>query len=216
MSSGWGSAGGEVTQATTIVLLRHGVTEATERRLFSGTGGADLPLTEVGASQAAASARWIRERFEPEVLLTSPLLRTRQTAQAVAQATGLDVGEAPGFAEVNFGEWDGFSFAEIGERWPIERDQWLASQDVAPPGGESFANAHERVMAALREVVRDHAGRTVVIATHVSPIKLIVKDILRAAPDALYLMELSPASVTHLVSWQPGGGTSLRGFNIVP
>ncbi len=101
---------------------------------FSGRGGFDAPLIELGELQAAALAREVAARGGFDRIVASPLLRTRQTAAVVAEAIGLPVEVEDGFAECAFGDWDGRTFAEVRDRWPVELEEWLASTDGRPTG----------------------------------------------------------------------------------
>ena len=106
--------------------------------------------------------------------------RTRETAAVVANELGLDVDLEAGLAEASFGEWDGFTFAEIMERWPNELSDWLGSTAVAPPGGEPFDEVYERVTAAADRLLEAYAGKTIVAVSHVTPIKMMVRRALDA------------------------------------
>lgn len=210
---GWrGSMHGD---PTTVILLRHGVTAHTQRKLFSGTGGEDPPLVDEGVEQARRAAAWIAERGGADAIVASPLLRTRQTAAQVAERLGKPVDIEEGFAEAGFGDWDGFSFAEVMKRWPAEMDSWLSSTAVPPPGGESFDDVAKRVEAARDRLVQTYAGRTVVVVSHVTPIKLMVRLALGSDMSVIHRMELSPASVTT-IAWWPDGTPSLRNFSVTP
>lgn len=200
---------------TTLILLRHGVTEHTVRKLFCGSGGKDPELNADGHAQAARAAAWIDELGGVDAVIASPLARTRQTGAAVADRLGLELELHPGFAEAAFGAWDGFGFAEIAEKWPAELEAWLASSAVAPPGGESFDVVDARVQAALDDLLRDRAGQTVVVASHVTPIKLMIRRALDAPMQSIYRMELAPASIST-ISWWPDGNASMRNFSLVP
>lgn len=210
--TGWTSSAGE---PTTLILLRHGVTEATQRKAFSGSSGTDPALTETGQQQAIRAAEWIAGHGGADVIVTSPLQRTRQTAAAVADVLQLPVDVEPGLIETSFGDWDGYTFAEIQERWPTEMTDWLASTAVAPPGGEAFDAVDQRVAAARDGILKAYPGKRVVAVSHVTPIKLLMRQALGAPISVIYKMELAPASITT-ISWWPDGNASLRGFNIVP
>jgi broad specificity phosphatase PhoE/ribonuclease HI len=212
-AAGWGPASGT---ATTFVMLRHGVTASTERKAFSGSGGtADPELTETGREQARRAAEWLAEQATIDAIVASPMLRTRETAAAVADVLGLPVEIDEGLIETAFGDWDGHTFAEIQQRWGDEVTAWLADSSVAPPGGESMDAVFERVSAARERLVSAHAGRTVLAVSHVTPIKMLVRLALGAPMTSIYKMELSPASITT-VQWWPDGPSSMRNFNIVP
>src|SRR5690606_6193167 len=117
--------------------VRHGATERTAQRRYSGRG--DVPLSEQGRAQAAAVAARVAQ-VAPEVaaVSTSPLSRGVATAEAIAAAVNAPVLPEPDLIECDFGEWEGRTFAEVRERWPKEHAAWLASTSVAPPGGEAF------------------------------------------------------------------------------
>lgn len=211
-ATGWGGTSGK---PTTMILLRHGVTAATERKVFSGSGGSDPALTPLGHEQALRAGAWIRDHGGADVVLSSPLQRTRQTAAAVADALGIAVDVEPGLVETSFGDWDGYTFAEIQERWPTEMRDWLASTAVGPPGGESFDVVDQRVAAARDQILRTYGGKTIVAVSHVTPIKLLARLAIGAPIASIYKMELAPASITT-IAWWPDGNASLRNFNIVP
>lgn len=204
---GWADLG----SPTVTVLARHGATEWSLEKRFSGRGGVDMPLAEVGIAQAKAMATEVARRSEVTRIIASPLLRTRQTADIVAAATGLAVEVEEGFAECGFGEWDGHTFAQVKERWPEELTQWLGSLDVAPPGGESFAQCRERVVDARDRVVAQYAGERLLIVAHVSPIKILVGLAIDAPLHSVYRMELPPCSLSSL-AWFPDGNASMFSF----
>ena len=117
-----------------------------------------------------------------------------------------------GFRECGFGEWEGATLTEVRLRWAAELTAWLADTSVAPPGGESLDDVRRRVRRARDELVAEHQGQTVLVVTHVTPVKLLVREALGAPMAALFRMELAPATLTQ-VEWYPGGQASLRRFN---
>jgi broad specificity phosphatase PhoE len=194
---------------TVTALLRHGQTPMSVQKRYAGR--TDAPLTEVGVQQAAAAAKRLASA-DLGVIVTSPLLRTVQTAQAVAAVTGAAVVMDDGFRETDFGAWEGLTFAEVRERWPAEISAWLADPEVAPPGGESFTDVSARVTAALDRVLAARAGQTVLIVSHVTPIKMLVTAALLAPPAALYRMHLDVAALCE-IDWYADGPAVLRSFN---
>jgi probable phosphoglycerate mutase len=202
----WRPAQGE---PTVTALLRHGQTPMSVQKRYAGR--TDAPLTEVGVQQAAAAAKRLASAGLA-VIVTSPLLRTVQTAQAVAAVTGATVVTDDGFRETDFGAWEGLTFAEVRERWPAEMSAWLADPEVAPPGGESFTDVSARVTAALDRVLAARAGQTVLIVSHVTPIKMLVTAALLAPPAALYRMHLDVAALSE-IDWYADGPAVLRSFN---
>ncbi|MFC4536624.1 bifunctional RNase H/acid phosphatase [Sphaerisporangium dianthi] len=206
--SGWM---GPARAATTFLLLRHGETPYSVERRFSGTG--DPELTSKGVAQAeAAAARLSRPPYELDVIVSSPLRRAQGTAGAVATRTGLKVTVDDGLREVDFGEWEGHTFTEIQRRWPAELAAWLADPSVAPPGGESFDQAALRVQAAKERLLLDHKGKNVLVVSHVTPIKLLLRFALLAPPAALYRMHLDVASLST-VDHFPDGPELVRSLN---
>ena len=196
---------------TTMYLLRHGVTQSTVEKRFCGLRGADPELTPAGVEQARAAATALRSRGIA-VVVSSPLRRARQTAEEVAVALGLPVEVEERIVECAFGDWDGHTLDEVQDRWPDEARTWLADLSAAPPGGESFVDVHRRVVAAREDLVTRCAGRTVLVVSHVTPIKMMLVDALAAPLPTTQRMELAPASLAEL-HWYPGGMASLRRFN---
>jgi ribonuclease H / adenosylcobalamin/alpha-ribazole phosphatase len=209
---GWNGGLGE---PTTLVLVRHGATSLSLEKRFSGTGGQDLPLDEVGVAQAHSVAEWVRGHGGIEALVTSPLRRCRETAAHIGEVVGLEPQVVDSLRETSFGDWDGHTFAEVQEKWPAELDAWLSSTSVAPPGGESFDAVARRVRRARDRLIAEYPGQTVAAVTHVTPIKMLVQTALGAPLGAIYRMELSEGSVTT-ISWFPEGQASMRSFNLVP
>jgi probable phosphoglycerate mutase len=201
---------------TTLVLMRHGETDHTREKRFSGRGGADPGLNADGKAQARAVADWLAPLAEEiDAVVTSPLRRTRETAQIIGERLGHEVLEEEGLSEAAFGTWDGLTFREVEQKYPDDLDAWLGSLDVAPGGGESFAEMDRRVRRARDRLIAAYPGKAVLAVSHVTPIKLLVKMALDAPLDAVYRMELAPASVT-VISWFDDGTASMRMFNARP
>ncbi|MCW2622095.1 MAG: hypothetical protein JWL64_1697 [Frankiales bacterium] len=204
--SGWQDEPGT---ATTTLLLRHGQTALSVEKRFSGTG--DPELTAVGLGQAAAAAERLRTAGA-DLIVSSPLRRARQTAEAVAKATGLELVVEEGFRETDFGDWEGYTFGEVRARWPEQMQAWLGSTAVAPPFGESFDATAVRVRQARDRVLASYGGRTVVVVSHVTPIKTLVRFALDAPPTALYRMHLDLACLST-IAWFSDGPAVLRSLN---
>ncbi|MDA0634964.1 bifunctional RNase H/acid phosphatase [Nonomuraea sp. MCN248] len=197
--------------ATSLVLLRHGETPLSAERRFSGLG--DPELTADGLAQAAAAAtRLSRDPYRLDAVVTSPLTRARQTAEAVAQRAGLPVETDEDLRETDFGAWEGHTFTEIQRRWPAELAAWLADPDVAPPGGESFTAVADRVTRARGRLLDRYEGRTVLLVSHVTPIKTLLRLALDAPPTALYRMHLDLACLS-LIEHYADGNTVVKSFN---
>jgi broad specificity phosphatase PhoE/ribonuclease HI len=201
---------------TTLILVRHGETVHTTEKRFSGRGGADPGLNSDGQAQVRAVADWLAPLAdEIDAMVSSPLRRTRETAEILAARLEKRFDVEDGLAEAAFGTWDGLTFREVQQQFPDDLDAWLGSTDIAPGGGESFADIDTRVRRTRDRLLAAHPGMAVLAVTHVTPIKLMVKMALGAPLDAVYRMELAPASVT-VISWFEDGNASLRMFNARP
>jgi probable phosphoglycerate mutase len=210
-SPGWGPP--DMGAPATFVLLRHGETPLTPQKRFSGSGGSDPALSAVGREQAEKVAESLARRGTIEAIVASPLARTRETAGIVAARLGLEVTVEEGLRETDFGAWEGLTFGEVRDRHPADLDAWLASPDAEPTGGgESFAATGARIAATRDKLVAAYAGRTVLLVSHVTPIKTFLRLALGAPPESLFRMELSAAS-RSAVAYYADGGASVRLFN---
>jgi probable phosphoglycerate mutase len=217
---GWSPPGGPVT---TLVLVRHGATVHTAAKRFSGgLGGSNPGLSDEGRAQVREVADWLAPLGASiEAVITSPVRRTVESAQILAERLELPLVEEPGLAEMEFGAWDGMTFAEVQDRWPEDLAKWLGSVDIAAGGGETFREVEDRVLASLARVLSRYAGRTVLVVSHVTPIKTLVAHAVEAPLTSLFRMELSTASVSvvSFVDSDSDGDTvrgSMRLYNAQP
>jgi ribonuclease H / adenosylcobalamin/alpha-ribazole phosphatase len=217
---GWGPPG---AKPTTFILVRHGVTDHTSGKRFSGgLASKNPPLNDEGREQARATGEWLAPLAGTfDALVSSPVLRTRQTAEILAEFFDLEIEEEPGIAEMEFGTWDGMSFTEVHEKHPDEISSWLGDLESAPHGGESFRAVEKRVLEGRDRMMAAYAGKTAVVVSHVTPIKTLVADALGAPLEAVYRMELAPASVSVISYFRVGPDqdipmANLRLFNARP
>jgi broad specificity phosphatase PhoE len=201
---------GQTGTPTRLLLLRHGQTELSVERRYSGHG--DPELTPLGHAQAAGAAARLARVPDVAAVLTSPLQRARQTAALVAEATGAPLHVRERLIETDFGAWEGLTFAEARARDPQLHAEWLGSEEVAPPGGESFATVGRRIEAERAELVNEYPGATLVLVTHVTPIKMLLRDALQGGPGVLYRLHLDLAALS-IVDFYPDGGASVRLVN---
>ncbi|GJF28694.1 bifunctional RNase H/acid phosphatase [Kitasatospora sp. NE20-6] len=210
--AGW-AAPADLGSPTTFVLLRHGETALTPQKRFSGSSGSDPELSERGRWQAERAAEALAARGTVQAVVSSPMRRTRETAEATARRLGLEVRIEDGLRELDFGAWEGLTFAEAQEQYPEDLDAWLASAKARPTGStESLATLAQRTGVARDRIIARYAGKTVLVVSHVSPIKTLVRLALGAPPDAVYRMELSAASFCA-VQYYSDGNASLRLLN---
>ena len=204
---GWGAAQG---QPTITLLLRHGQTPLSTERRFAGIG--DIELTETGVRQAKLAGERLAARGGVGVIVSSPLRRARQTADEVAAATGAPIVTDDDLRETDFGAWEGLTFAEAQQRWPEEVTTWLSDPEAAPPGGESFATVGIRVRRALARLLDRYARDTVLVVSHVTPIKTLLAEALLAPPAALYRMYLDVGALNE-IHWFSDGPAVVRSLN---
>jgi alpha-ribazole phosphatase len=188
-----------------LVFVRHGQTEANRNGVLLGR--LDPPLNDAGREQAGVVAARVAA-LAPSRVFTSPLVRAVQTAEIVAVASGLDVSVDDRLIEVDYGEYDGVSLAELPEElvW-----KWRNDADFAPPGGESLASVGKRMGEYTSEVLDSLVAGPVVAVSHVSPIKAAVLWALGLPDLYAWRLRLDNASITRLA---PGpDGPVLLSFN---
>lgn len=204
--------GGE--KATTIYFVRHGTTDFTPNRRFSGGDGSDPSLNELGLQQAENVAREMA-KIKPDLLISSPLTRTMQTATAISKTTGLSIIEDDSWIEIGFGEWDGLTFEDVKEKYPKEAQEWLSSTAFAPPRGESYDQVAERIDPARDALVAAYPEQRICVVTHNVVIRQIVRLTLSAPSHAAFHVDIDPCSITTLSVWHRDGLRILRSFSEV-
>ncbi|OIR44911.1 bifunctional RNase H/acid phosphatase [Corynebacterium sp. NML120713] len=182
---------------TRFVLLRHGQTEHSARRVYSGQ--ANPPLTEIGQAQARRAADALAEMGHIDVIVASPQARAQQTAQACADALGIaheDIVTEEGFREVDFGDFEALSRQDAQQRYPEEFEAWQASAATAPPNGESLASLHRRVTRARLRVQERYEGKTILLVAHTTPIKSVIRQGLNVSAEVFKHLFLDLASIS--------------------
>lgn len=201
---------GNVGGPTRLLLLRHGQTDLSRQRRYSGRGNPEL--TELGRRQAADAARYLSDKGGISAVVTSPLQRAYDTAAAAADALGLAVRVDDDLIETDFGEWEGLTFPEAAERHPALHGRWLRDTSLSAPGGESFDEVAHRVQRARDRIVADHGASTVLVVSHVTPIKTLLRLALAAGPSILHRLHLDLASLS-VAEFYPDDGASVRLVN---
>ncbi|TVU55825.1 bifunctional RNase H/acid phosphatase [Corynebacterium aurimucosum] len=200
----------ECGPATRFILLRHGQTAMSAAKQYSGL--ANPELTELGKKQALAAAQALADTHI-DAVVCSPLRRCQQTAAAVVKGRDLRVETVEDLIEVDFGRWEGKTFAEADAADPELHARWLKDTSVACPGGESLRAVHRRVSAARRKLQQRYAGQTVLVVSHVNPIKSFVRQALDSGPQTPNHLFLELASVSEVEFFD--GGSTLHRFNDV-
>lgn len=204
---GWTGATGAPTR---LLLLRHGQTELSIARRYSGRG--NPVLTEEGRRQADAAARYLGVRGGVAAVVSSPLERAYDTAAAAAKSLGVDVRVDDDLIETDFGAWEGLTFTEAAQRDPELHRRWLRDTSVEPPGGESFDAVARRVSRARDRIIAEYGATTVLVVSHVTPIKTILRLALDAGEGILYRLHLDLASLS-IAEFYGDGGSSVRLVN---
>jgi broad specificity phosphatase PhoE/ribonuclease HI len=195
---------------TRLLLLRHGQTALSRQRRYSGRGNPEL--TDVGRRQAADAARYLSGKGGISAVVTSPLRRAYDTAEAAAGALGLPVQVDDDLIETDFGEWEGLTFLEAAQRQPDLHGRWLRDTSLPAPGGESFDEVAHRVQRARDRIVADHGDSTVLVVSHVTPIKTLLRLALGAGASILHRLHLDLASLS-IAEFYPDDGASVRLVN---
>ncbi|TFV79260.1 bifunctional RNase H/acid phosphatase [Blastococcus sp. CT_GayMR19] len=195
---------------TTVThLLRHGQTEHTPERRFSGRN--DLPLSRTGRAEAEAAAVRVAQ-LGIDVIVASPLRRTRETAELVAATLGVPVEFDDDLIELDFGDLEGLTAEEARAKHPLAARRFGTDVTVAAPGGESVMDVSTRVARARRRLLSRHAGKSVLVVTHMMPIKLMLTAGLDVDEDVVHRVFLEAASLCT-VTWSSDGRASVRLVN---
>ena len=195
---------------TRLLLLRHGQTELSRERRYSGRGNPDL--TDMGRRQAHDAARYLSAKGGISAVVSSPLARAFDTAKAAADALGLSVTVDDDLIETDFGEWEGLTFAEAAQRHPEIHRRWLRDTGLPAPGGESFDEVAGRVARVRDRLIAEHGDATVLVVSHVTPIKTLLRLALDGGASILYRLHLDLASLS-IAEFYPDNGASVRLVN---
>jgi probable phosphoglycerate mutase len=152
-------------------------------------------------------------KLKSDVLISSPLARTRQTAEVIARTTGLKVIFDKDWYELSFGSWDGKSIEEVKAEDADGYQDWLNSSAYRPGGGESYDEAQIRVEAAIEKVVAEYPGKKVIIVTHNGVIKSAANIAIGGPNDGVFHMDATPCSISSISIWPSDGLRALRSFN---
>lgn len=201
---------GATTAPTRLILLRHGQTPMSAARLYSGRSNPEL--SELGERQARDAATALAERGGIDLILASPLRRAQQTAAKVAERAGLDVVTHESLIEMDFGEWDGLTFDEARARNPELHEEWINDPSVTTPGGESLQKMHRRVKKLREELQQDHGGKNILVVSHLTVIKSLLRQGLDAGPQIFKRIFLDLASIS-IVEFYPEDKSSVRLVN---
>jgi broad specificity phosphatase PhoE len=188
---------------TRLLLVRHGETLA--NREYRYIGVRDDALSERGAWQAEQLAGAL-STFPVAAVYSSPLQRTYRTAIPIAARHQLEVQTVEELVEGNFGAWEGLSRAEVLARSPQDElllHAWERDPSIAPPGGESLEAVRARICALVERLAQVHVDQTIVLVSHVGPIKTLLCSALGAPLSSIFHIFLDPATIS-VVDWRQG------------
>jgi probable phosphoglycerate mutase len=168
-----------------------------------------VPLTLLGETQATLAAKRLSAVSGIVAVVSSPLRRAVQTAEPVAAQLGLPVTVHNGLIEADYGSWEGLTFAQAAAREPDLHARWLNDTSIAPPGGESLDAVRRRVRRVRDELIVRYAGSTIVVISHVAPIKILLAIALDAWPSVLFRLHLDLASLSIAEFYSDGASVRL-------
>ena len=183
---------------TTLLLIRHGESEANRQGLFAGQVNPDLQ--EKGLIQAKATACFIADNFSVDKIYSSDLKRAFKTAQCLAELTQKEAIAEPRLREIDAGDWENMKFDDMSTYYPDEYNLWM--NDIGNAycvGGETVIGLGDRIMKILEEIAAQNDGKTVAVATHATPIRAVQSFIATGGFDGMKdIPWVSNASVTVL------------------
>lgn len=190
-----------VDPTTVVLLVRHGMTPTTGKRLPGRLPG--VHLSEEGRRQADVAAQRIGKLKKVTAIYASPLDRARETAAPIARARKLPLRIDRDLMEVDIGDWTGKSIAPL-----RRRPEWEVVQRYPSgfrfPGGESFAEMQVRMTSAVARLVARHAGGVIVAVSHADPIKAVVAHALGVHLDLFQRIAIATASITAIAYRRAG------------
>jgi broad specificity phosphatase PhoE len=195
----------DVGTPTTIVLVRHGVTDFTAAGKLDGRGGPDPSLNADGLRQVRAAAAGVRAFVgdRTATVITSSLQRAIETGAAVAGELGVRAQIDTDWDEQNFGDWDDKTMGYLATRHPQELVRFRHDLHYSRPGGEAQSELQTRVLAAFERAIA--VGGTVVVASHRKPIMTVLGYVLGISYERIWRVATDPASLTCIEVWADGG-----------
>lgn len=177
---------------TTLLLLRHGTTDLTGKRLYGRSQ--DVHLSEEGRRQADHLGERLGP-LRPSALYTSPIGRCVETAERIAAACRLEARELEGLAEIDYGRWTGRSFASLA-RTRLWRRVHRVPSSVRFPDGETLSEAQRRIVDALETIVERHPRGLVAVVSHGDPIAMALAHYAGIHLDLFQRLQVSPGSIS--------------------
>lgn len=187
---------------TRLIFIRHGFSEFNKEGLF--TGQVDVALTEIGRKQAERAAEYV-ENIPIDCIYSSPLSRAYETGLAVARRKKLDIVTNDGLSEIDGGDWHGKAYAEMKEISSTQQKLWTEDMiQCQCPNGESVREFAARVYAAVTTIAQKNTGKTVCIATHATPIRVISCYALGFDAEYIQYVPWTPNASINIMDYENG------------
>ncbi len=187
---------------TKIIFIRHGESTGNELRRFYGQF--DGALTERGREQARMTADFLKDTHI-DIAYASDLRRAFETGKIIAEPHGLQVIPEPSLREIYAGEWEDLSFSDLIEKYKDDFDTWMNDTvNSAPTGGESVRELAARIDAAVWKIAEENDGKTVLIATHATPIRSLIPR-----------WRGEPLETLNSIKWVPNASVSIVNYDII-
>jgi 2,3-bisphosphoglycerate-dependent phosphoglycerate mutase len=194
----------EQQQVTRVLAIRHGETAWNVDGRIQGQ--LDVPLNEMGRWQVHRLALAVADEGI-DALYSSDLLRAMETAEAVARGCGRPIVKDTGLRERGFGTFEGMSYAEINQRWPIDAERWRRRDPTfGAPGGETLDQFYARCVSTATRLAAAHPGQTIALVAHGGVMDCLYRAASRLALDAPRSWQLGNAAINRLL-YTPQGFT---------
>ena len=188
--------------STRLIFIRHGFSRSNKEGLF--TGQANIPLTDLGVSQAQCAAEYLKN-IKIDKFYSSTLNRAIDTAKAVAQPRNMEIEKVAELCEIDAGDWTEQPFDKIILDYPKEYDLWKNDMySCKCPNGESVAEFFSRVESAVLRIAQENQGKTVCIACHATPIRAICCRALGYEPKDIQKVPWSPNASINIIDCENG------------
>lgn len=180
---------------TTLLLTRHGESEANAAGLVQGSE--DAPLTARGREQAAALAEQLRST-PIDVIVTSALRRSKETAEIINEGRNIPTVEYPELHERSKGDWEGIPKKQFAEQHPEVIAAWARDEDIRPPNGENFADVSLRALPRMEKLLEEYRGKTILHVGHGNVLRALIGHFLSVPHNIRYRFAQDHCTLTQI------------------
>jgi broad specificity phosphatase PhoE len=195
---------------TRLLLVRHAEVETRYHRIFGGK--IDMNLSPRGHEQARVLAQFLPSK-QLEVIYASPMKRVQQTLAPFLNNGAPLQTILPDLHEVDFGDWTGLNWEQVGEKFNLLTHEWLEHiEHGIIPNGENGAQFRARIEPCLRKIIKDHPGQMTGIFCHGGVIRMILAILLETPLARTNMFEIEYASMTQIALWPSHAEIELLNF----